>query len=225
MQLRFSSPSARVSSIARVKLKVSEMVETLIGEEPAAGYPCLLIRLSGCNLRCKWCDTQSKNEFVEDYSVVELIVKAQKTALPWILLTGGEPLLQPETPCLVKGLIESGFKVLIETNGTVDLSDLPKEVVKSVDIKTPSSGYAGSFLEANLPYITEHDALKFVIENRADYNWALSEIKRLELKSGTQIIFSPVFEKLEAAELASWILNQKLPIRLSIQIHKILGIA
>ncbi len=202
-------------------LKVSELVETLIGEEPAAGFPCLLVRLTGCNLACSWCDTRAKISVGEDFTVDRLLEIASRVERRWILITGGEPLLQPECPALAERLVSAGFRVLIETNGTADISRLPKEVVKSVDDKTPSSGHAGTFLQGNLQHLSPEDAVKFVIADRGDFDWAIAEADSLGIWTRAQVVFSPVFGHLDPSLLAEWILEKSLPIRLSAQLHKL----
>ncbi len=201
---------------------ISEIVETIIGEEPCAGYPCVIVRMSGCNLDCAWCDTPLRDVVSASYSAVELLNIVKRSERPWALITGGEPLLHKETPKLADLLLNAGISVLVETNGTLDIGNLPSEAVKSVDIKTPSSGFAGSFLESNAALIGPRDAAKFVIADRTDFDWAISEAERLGIIGST--IFSPVAERLKPKLLAEWIIESRRPIRLSVQLHKILGL-
>ncbi|MCK5833942.1 radical SAM protein [bacterium] len=202
-------------------LKVSELIETLIGEEPYAGFPCFLIRLSGCNLACNWCDTQAKNIISTEFTVDTLVRMAIESRRPWVLLTGGEPLIQQECPILAFRLLDSGMNVLVETNGTMDISILPKRVIKSVDNKTPSSGHADSFNEVNLQHLSANDALKFVIADHKDFDWAIQQVDSFNLWDKTQIVFSPVSNELDPTILAQWIIQSKYPIRLSTQFHKL----
>lgn len=205
-------------------LPVSEIVETIIGEEPCAGFPCALVRLSGCNLDCAWCDTPLRDKVSREYSISELVDIVEKSGRPWALITGGEPLMNPKTPQLVESILNAGISVLVETNGTFDIGALPKAAVKSVDIKTPSSGFAGSFLESNIDLLGPHDAIKFVIADRADFDWAVSEAERLGIFGRKQVVFSPVADRLSPSILAKWIMDSRKPARLSVQLHKILGL-
>ncbi len=204
-------------------IPLNEMVETFIGEIPVIGQPCVLVRIAGCNLDCDWCDTD-KEHISERITVDELYNRIMDTDREWVLITGGEPMLCARTAELIEKLIESNRKIVLETNGSIPLDSVPKEIVKSVDIKTPSSGHAGCFLESNLRYIDKIDCVKFVIANRQDFDWALGEIDRFNLFKIGQVVFSPVWDRMQASKLSEWILQTGLPIRLSIQIHKIIGI-
>jgi len=181
----------------------------------------VLIRLAGCNLACSWCDTAGRFSFGEDYAVKDLLEIVKESLRPWALITGGEPLLRVETVALARGLVGENVAVLVETNGTMDISVLPPEVVKSVDCKTPSSGHAGSFRESNREFLSPRDAVKFVIADRRDFDWAIAEAGRLDFWPRAQVIFSPAGGHIKGAELARWILDERYPIRLSAQLHKV----
>jgi len=204
-------------------IPINEIVETLIGEVHNIGEPCVLVRVAGCNLDCNWCDTnhQAINERISAQEVAE---RVEKTGRGWALVTGGEPLLCPVTADLLAKLVNRGINVLLETNGSIPLDRVPAKVVKSVDMKTPSSGHAGCFLESNLEFIFKNDYVKFVITNRQDFDWALVNIEKYSLFEMTNVAFSPVWGIMNPGELAKWILETGLPIRLSIQLHKIIGI-
>ncbi len=200
------------------------MVETLMGELPEVGRPCVLVRLAGCNLACKWCDT-TDNKFVrERLTVSELAGRIRSTGRELVMITGGEPLLCEETPELIAELLEMGLRVVVETNGSLPLDKIPPDAIKSIDVKTPSSGHSESFLESNLKFITSKDTLKFVVANRDDFEWSLRRLDEFEFSSDADIVFSPVWGEIDAKTLAEWILETKMPFRLSIQIHKIIGI-
>lgn len=205
-------------------IPLNDFVETLMGELPEVGRPCVLVRIAGCNLACKWCDTGDNKLVRERLSVAELAGRIHSTGRKLVLITGGEPLLCDETPELIAELLQSGLKVVVETNGSIPLDNVPPGAIKSVDVKTPSSRHSDSFLESNLKLMTSKDTLKFVIANREDFEWSLQRLDEFRLSSGADIVFSPVWGEIDATALAEWILDTKLPIRLSIQIHKIIGI-
>jgi 7-carboxy-7-deazaguanine synthase len=200
---------------------VSEIFMSIQGESTYVGLPCIFVRLAGCNLTCKWCDTPSAREPDEgrELSLDEVIREVKKHDCWLIEVTGGEPLLQPETKDLTKRLLDLEYKVLIETNGSVSLEGLGGRVVKIVDIKCPSSGQEDSFLMDNLPYITQEDEVKFVIGDRKDYDFARSFMDENIKDSTEKILFAPVRPTLDPAVLADWILKDCLRVRLSVQMH------
>jgi len=204
-------------------LTVSEIFYSLQGESTYAGLPCVFIRLSGCNLDCSYCDTRYAFEGGEELSVRDIAERVKAFSCNLIELTGGEPLCQPEAIQLMQDLLEDGYKVLLETNGSIDISAVPLDVIRIVDVKLPGSGCFGSFDLANLNYLTKQDELKFVISDREDYQAAVKFIGMHEL-AGTALLFSAVVGRLAPAQLARWILEDKLPVRLQIQLHKILDI-
>jgi 7-carboxy-7-deazaguanine synthase len=218
-------------------LKVSEIYRSIMGELPYQGSPCVIIRLAGCNLRCLYCDTQYAID-AESYSnreiSVDLIVKEITGQGPSIILvTGGEPMCQEETPLLIRELRARDYRVVLETNGVYDLSSLPEEVVKVVDVKCPGSGEVGTYLDSNIEALDSKDRLKFVVMDRNDYHWSVSflqdhgfEVKaRLGLDSGKPgILFSPVHGQLEPEVLVGWILDDGIEAQLNLQIHKIIGL-
>jgi 7-carboxy-7-deazaguanine synthase len=216
---------------------ITEIFKSIQGESTYAGLPCVFVRLTGCNLRCTWCDTAyafhgGKKYSVEDVMarVVELTarkVEAEKN-LRLVEITGGEPLLQPETPELARRLLDEGYTVLIETSGERDVSALPREVVKIVDVKCPGSGESGKFCMANLDMLDEKDEIKFVIASRRDYEFAREFTAEHGLARRVhEVLFSSVFADpegkwptMDARALAEWILRDGLPVRLGLQIHK-----
>ncbi|MEN8140298.1 MAG: 7-carboxy-7-deazaguanine synthase QueE [Thermodesulfobacteriota bacterium] len=213
------------------RLATSELFYSIQGESSFAGYPCVFIRLSGCNLRCRFCDARySYEEEGRKQTVSEILAFCQKYPGALVEITGGEPLLQDGVYPLMNQLLALGRKVLLETNGSLSLSKVPGGVVKIMDVKCPGSGMTAEMDLANLPLLTSDDELKFVLSSREDYEWAKKFLLDHDLlpKKGTsdssrpRLLFSPVTEELEPTELANWILADGLPVRLQLQLHTIL---
>jgi 7-carboxy-7-deazaguanine synthase len=213
---------------------ITEIFKSIQGEGTRAGLPCIFVRLTGCNLRCTWCDTAYAFHGGTKYSVDEIAEKVQAMSgagpnrLPLVEITGGEPLLQPETPELAKKLLAAGYTVMIETSGEKYVGKLPREVIKIVDVKCPDSGEADTFDMSNLEAVNEKDEIKFVISTRRDYEFArdFTAAHRLT-KRVREVLFSPVFPDpagawpgLSARELTEWILADGLTVRLGLQLHK-----
>ena len=204
------------------KIKVSEIFTSIQGESSYQGIPFFFIRLSGCNLDCKYCDTKEILNKEIEYSVEDLVEEAKKSKLDHVQITGGEPLLQKNTVDLVDSLIKNEFTVLVETNGSIEITGLNKKAVVIMDIKTPSSGMERHFDPNNLKSINDKDEMKFVITDRDDYEWAKKKI--VEYGLSENVMFSPVHEVLEPGTLAKWIIEDGLEVRLQIQLHKYLGL-
>ena len=203
-------------------MELSEIFYSLQGESSYAGLPCVFVRLAGCNLRCTYCDTKYAYESELALSVQEIIKEIEKYhPVKLVEITGGEPLLQSECIELMRILIYDGYTVLLETNNSISLKDVPRDIIKIVDFKTPSSGMSEKMLWDNIQYLNEKDELKFVIADREDFDWSINIVEKYTLQK-FQILFSPVFGKLDQTELAEWILKTKLPIRLNVQMHKLL---
>lgn len=211
-----------------LNLKISETFFSIQGEGPFAGYPTFFIRLFGCNLKCTWCDTLYARESDKYQSItLEEIIKLWEnhySSIPYIAITGGEPLLQPEVYPLIDRFLNKKCIVCIETNGSLSIKRLHPQVIKVMDLKTPSSGMADHNLYENIDFLSPKDVIKFVIQDRKDFEFALDKIKTFDLISKTQVYFSPVFGKLSPKDLANWLLEIKLPIRLQLQLHKILNL-
>ena len=206
-----------------MKLKVNELFYSVQGETSTAGFLSFFIRLTGCNLDCAYCDTRYAREQGREMPI-ELIIEAIQRSGPFhhITVTGGEPLCQEGTPELLSRLVSLGNRVQIETNGSIGLERVPRGVRKIVDVKTPSSGHAGSFLMSNLPLIQPGDELKFVISNRDDYVFA-RDFMRQHLNGTDAIInLSPAYGEMDPAQLAGLILAEGLNVRLNLQLHKII---
>ena len=213
---------------------ITEIFKSLQGEGTHAGLPCIFVRLTGCNLRCTWCDTAYAFYGGAKHSVDEVMEKVRglsensmsRTKL--VEITGGEPMLQPETPALAERLLAEGYEVMIETSGERFVGVLPREVIKIVDVKCPDSGEADTLDMANLEALGPQDEIKFVIATRRDYEFARDFTARHELTRRVhEVLFSPSFPDpagawpgLEARELAEWILADGLPVRLGLQLHK-----
>jgi 7-carboxy-7-deazaguanine synthase len=207
-----------------VPLKVNEIFYSIQGESSFAGRPCVFVRLTGCNLRCSYCDTRYAYDEGEYLAIPAVISKVQTYQCLLVEITGGEPLLQEETPVLIHTLIEQGYTVLLETNGSLDISCVDSRCVKILDIKCPSSGQAQFNDLLNLQRLSERDEVKFVIGDRGDYDYARQIVRQMhESPHGTLCIhFAPVFDKMKSDDLARWILDDHLPVRLQLQCHKII---
>ncbi|MEJ2567595.1 MAG: radical SAM protein [candidate division WOR-3 bacterium] len=203
-------------------LKVNEIFFSIQGESSFAGIPFVLVRLTGCNLRCSYCDTKYAYEEGENLSVKQILKEIKKFECKYVEITGGEPLLQDETPFLVDFLIDKGFKVLVETNGTKDVSVLSEKAIIVMDIKCPSSGESDKTDWDNLKRLGLKDEVKFVLTEKSDYDWAKKVIKEKKLTGKFTILLSPVSEKIDPATLAEKILEDNLNVRLQLQLHKIL---
>ncbi|OGV68808.1 MAG: 7-carboxy-7-deazaguanine synthase [Lentisphaerae bacterium RIFOXYB12_FULL_65_16] len=205
-----------------VTLDVCEMFRSIQGESTYAGLPCVFVRLTGCNLRCRYCDTGYAYEEGRKLSISSIIHRVDELGGGLVEVTGGEPLLQPATPTLLFALAESGRRVLLETNGTLLLPEVrPYHVI--MDLKCPGSGQSEKTEWRNLELLQAGDEIKFVIWDRADFDWAVETILTRELDgAGLPLLFSPVAGKIEPERLAEWVLATGLPLRLQLQLHKLI---
>jgi 7-carboxy-7-deazaguanine synthase len=201
-------------------LQVCETFVSLMGESSFAGLPGFFIRLSGCNLRCRYCDTTYAYAGGTERTQESLAAEAAATGLKLVLVTGGEPLVQEEGPQLLNLLADRGFTVIVETNGSRPLAGIDSRVHRIMDLKCPSSGMADHNYLKNLEDLSAADELKFVVANRRDFDWALETMAPHGSWQRHQVLVSPVFGVLPPAELAAWILAAKLPLRLNLQLHK-----
>lgn len=207
------------------KLKIQELFTSIQGESTWAGLPCFFIRLVGCNLRCSYCDTRKAQtcDTAVEMTVDEVVSEAMRTAPPLIEITGGEPMMQADAVCMLAERLLSlkRHRILMETNGSYDLSYLPGEVIRIVDYKTPSSGESEKMFAENFRNLRSFDEVKFVLSDRADYLFALEKIREFDLPRQTpNILFSPAFGAIDIPALVSWMLEDKVPARLNLQIHK-----
>jgi len=202
-------------------LQVNEIFHSIQGESLYAGCPCVFVRLTGCNLRCTYCDTTYAYREGRLCTIAEIMESIRVFSCNLVEVTGGEPLLQPETAVLIKTLLDEGFSVLLETNGSLDIGKLDPRCIRIIDVKCPSSGESGSFLHSNYIRITAQDQIKFVISDRADFDFAVNTIAMMPLTfPRDHILFSPVHGRLQPNLLAKWILADRLPVRLHLQLHK-----
>src|SRR5215813_7506849 len=212
---------------------IAEIFKSIQGEGTRAGLPCVFVRLTGCNLRCTWCDTAYAFHGGKKMSVDEVMARVEELAggekkIPLVELTGGEPLLQEEVYPLAEKLVAAGYTVMIETSGEKFVGRLPSEVIKIVDVKCPDSGEPDTFEMRNLEAVSENDEIKFVISSRKDYEFAREFTREHALdKKVKQVLFSPVFDDpegkwngLEPRQLVEWMLEDGLPVRLGLQLHK-----
>jgi 7-carboxy-7-deazaguanine synthase len=207
-----------------MSLKVNEIFYSIQGESSYAGMPCVFVRLTGCNLRCSYCDTRYAYYEGDDLEPIDILRKIKIYGCPLVEITGGEPLVQKETPYLVKILLENDNTVLLETNGSQDIGKIDIRCVRILDIKCPSSGEEKKNNFDNFSRLTRKDELKFVIGNREDYEYARNMIKTLPLEviNTNPIHFSPVFGSMDLRSLAKWILEDRLGVRLHFQLHKLI---
>jgi len=208
-----------------VQLLVNEIFHSIQGESTHSGFPCTFIRLSGCNLRCSWCDTKYAYNEGKAYDVAEIIDRIADLECNLVEVTGGEPLIQETTPHLLRTLLDIGYTVLLETNGSIDIGLADPRCHRIVDIKCPSSRMADKNYLGNLEKFTALDELKFVISNSEDYVFAkkilATALPHLETVHAT-VNFSPLFGIMDPRTLAEWILRDRLPVRFNMQLHKLL---
>jgi 7-carboxy-7-deazaguanine synthase len=201
-------------------LVVCETFASLMGESTRAGAPAYFIRLTGCNLRCRYCDTAYAYEGGRAMSVPALVGMARAQPHRLALVTGGEPLLQAETPVLLTTLLNADCTVCLETNGSLPIDALDPRVHRILDVKCPGSGMADHNLWDNLDLLTPRDEVKFVVMDRLDFTWALEVVKFFRLAERLPVLISPVFGQVSLPEAAAWILETRLPVRLNLQLHK-----
>jgi 7-carboxy-7-deazaguanine synthase len=202
-------------------VKLYEIYSSIQGETQYAGRPCTLVRFAACDLRCQYCDTEYAFTGGEEVSRAAVVAEVESRGVKLVLLTGGEPLLQPELPALAAELLERGHEVMVETGGHRDTAALPPGVVVILDIKTPGSGESQKMHWPNVERLRRGDAVKFVVCDEADYQWARQVILERRLAERCEVLLSPSFEQLPARELAAWMLRDKLPARLNLQLHKL----
>jgi 7-carboxy-7-deazaguanine synthase len=213
---------------------ITEIFKSIQGEGTRAGLSCIFVRLTGCNLRCTWCDTAYAFYGGVQCSIDDIVARVNEfsesgqSPVKLVEITGGEPLLQPDTPHLAQKLLDQGYTVMIETSGERPIQSLPREVIKIVDVKCPDSGEPDTFNLANLEFLNENDELKFVISTRRDFEFSRDFVAQHQLSGKVrEILFSPVFpdpqgtwQGLSSRELTEWILAESLPVRLGLQLHK-----
>ncbi len=202
-------------------LKVNEIFYSIQGESSRAGCPSVFIRLSGCNLRCSYCDTRYAYEDGKEMGIDQILEAVKDFDCHLVEITGGEPLLQEDTPTLISKLLDDGYTVMLETNGSLDIGGIDGRCIKIIDVKCPSSGEHEKNLFSNFEKMNKNDELKFVIETKEDYNYAKDQLLIYDfIIPPGNIHFSPVFEKLSSQTLSAWILEDNLNVRMTPQLHK-----
>lgn len=204
------------------KLRITEIFYSLQGETRTVGLPTVFVRLTGCPLRCGYCDTAYAFEGGAWKTFEEILSTVASYQSHYVTVTGGEPLAQKPCKELLKLLCDQGYEVSLETSGALSIADIDPRVVKVVDLKTPGSKECMRNLYENLAYLSAKDQIKFVICDRVDYDWAKNILVECELHKTCEILFSPSYQQLSATDLADWILADHLPVRLQIQLHKLL---
>ena len=201
-------------------MRITEIYASVQGETQYAGLPCTLVRTTGCDLRCTYCDTAYAFYGGTEMNLDEILAEVRRLDTPLVLLTGGEPMLQREIVALAELLVADGRKVMIETSGAHAVDALPAAVVRIVDVKTPASGESSRTRWEVLDGLRAQDAVKFVVADEADYQWAIEVIRERDLGRRTEVLLSPVHGKQDPKQLVSWILRDRVPARLNLQLHK-----
>ena len=203
-------------------LTLNEIFKSIQGESSFTGLPCIFIRLTGCNLRCTWCDTEYAFYEGKPKSVQDIMDAIEPLGVPLVEITGGEPLLQDEVYDLMNALLAKNYQVLVETGGGVSVANVPQQVIKILDVKCPGSGEAAKNLWDNLDHLNPHDEVKFVLADRADYEWSRDILQHHDIPNKAKVLFSPVYDRLDLKELAAWVLEDNLPVRVQTQLHKVI---
>jgi 7-carboxy-7-deazaguanine synthase len=206
----------------RPSLNITEIFHSIQGESTRVGQPCVFVRLTGCPLRCTWCDTEYAFYGGTTMPIEAILEKVQSYGCPLVEVTGGEPLHQPGSLVLLTQLCEAGFQVMLETSGACDISNVDERVSIILDVKCPGSGMTDRMRWDTLAHVSRKDEVKFVLKDRADYEWARDILKQYELGNRCPVHFSPVYGALHLQSLAEWILEDRLPVRLQLQLHKVI---
>ncbi len=204
------------------KLRITEIFLSLQGESRSVGWPTVFVRLTGCPLRCVYCDTTYAFSGGESRTIDDILEQVRSYQTRHVCVTGGEPLAQPGCTTLLRALVKQGHEVSLETSGALDISAVDRRVTKVIDLKTPSSGEMGRNLYANIDHLLPTDQIKFVIMNELDYQWAMGMLEKFRLTERCEVLFSPAMRVQDPTELAEKILADRLPVRFQLQLHKIL---
>lgn len=211
-----------------MSLRITEIFHSIQGESTWAGLPCTFIRLTGCPLRCVWCDTEYAFHGGEKMSLDAIVARVDEIGTPLVEITGGEPLIHRNAFVLAGLLLDRGYTVLVETSGAIDISPLDPRTHRIMDLKCPDSGESARNLWSNLDHLTSRDEVKFVIASRADYEWARDTIRERGLEDRLRngelraLLISPVWDRIDLKQLAEWVLEDRLPVRYQVQLHKII---
>jgi 7-carboxy-7-deazaguanine synthase len=201
-------------------MRITEIFHSIQGESSYAGQPCVFVRLTGCPLRCTWCDTDYAFYGGHEFSIDEVLARVQTYGCRLVEVTGGEPLVQPESLPLMTRLCDAGYTVLLETSGAVDIAPVDPRAHVILDVQCPGSGMTDRMHWPNLSQLAAKDEAKFVMADRADYDWSREILTQYDVASRCPVLFSPVFGMLDARQLAEWILADRLPVRFQLQMHK-----
>lgn len=202
------------------RLKLTEIFLSLQGEARSAGLPTVFVRLTGCPLRCHYCDTAYAFHGGQWFAIEDIVQRVLDFGVPNVCVTGGEPLAQKRCVRLLDSLLEAGLDVSLETSGAIDITPVDRRVSRIVDIKTPDSGEQHQNLWSNLDQLTPHDQLKLVICSRADYDWAKRQLVERRMSTRCEVLFSPSYAQIKPVDLAEWIIADRLPVRFQMQLHK-----
>jgi 7-carboxy-7-deazaguanine synthase len=218
-----SSVSPTTSTLpVTARVKLTEIFLSIQGEADAVGWPTVFVRLTGCPLRCRYCDTEYAFYGGEWFGIDAVLTRVRSFGARYVCVTGGEPLAQKGCTTLLKELCDADYKVSLETSGALDVGEVDARVARIIDIKTPASGEVGRNRLENLVLLKTGDQLKFVICDRADYEWSREFVRTHMLAERSSVLFSPSYKQIEPATLAQWILDDRLPVRLQVQLHKYL---
>ena len=211
-----------VAETATVKLRITEIFASVQGESTRVGLPTVFVRLTGCPLRCTWCDTAYAFTGGESRTLDAVLQDIASHGLKHVCVTGGEPLSQKASLALISALCDAGYSVSLETSGALDISAVDARVARIVDLKAPGSGELERNLPANIPLLRAQDEVKMVLADEADYDWAKAQILEHDLAARCTVLLSPVADDLDPAQLAEWIVRDRLPVRFQLQLHKVL---
>ncbi len=204
------------------RLRITEIFYSLQGESSLVGWPTVFVRLTGCPLRCGYCDTSYAFTGGQWWSLTDILAEVARFGASHVTVTGGEPLAQPQCLPLLRQLCDQGYTVSLETSGALDIGGVDPRVIRVMDLKTPGSGEESKNCYANIELLTARDEVKFVITDEVDYRWCVACMTRWELNRRCSVLFSPAQGQLPPAQLAQWILDDRLPVRFQLQLHKIL---
>lgn len=203
-------------------MRLTEIFHSIQGESTYAGQPCVFVRLTGCPLRCTWCDTEYAFYGGQELSDEDILTKIQAFDCPLVEITGGEPLAQPACVPFISKLCDAGYQVLVETSGAIDIAPVDPRAHVILDVKCPGSGMADRMYWPNVQKLAAKDEAKFVLADRADYDWAREVVNQYDLANRCTVLFSPVFGTLDLRVVAEWVLADRLPVRLQTQLHKLI---
>lgn len=205
-----------------MKLKIHEIFYSLQGESSRVGLPTVFVRLTGCPMRCVYCDTAYAFSGGSNMEISDILAKVADYGTKYVTVTGGEPLAQKGCLVLLQELCDAGYSVSLETGGAIDISPVDKRVSVILDVKTPDSGEVENNVWGNLEHLKQTDEVKFVLCSRADYDWAKEVLNQHHIYEKCPVLFSPVYSQINPTDLAGWVLEDKLPVRMQVQLHKIL---